>query len=103
MGVGLMHLTSNVFKLEQFEKKFSNIYFQRWVKKYDFLKIVKNCSTLTKCSDQTGEPRVNYKVSLERQCLYLSSGTLGFEICQAIESQWFFENDGPLRQVAENE
>ena len=32
---------------------------------------------------------------MERQCSYLSSGTLRFEICLAIGPQWLFENDGP--------
>ena len=60
------------------KKKFSKICFRNWVEKCDFLKNVKNYSTLTMRCDQTTWPTANQKVSVERQSPYLSFGTLGF-------------------------
>ena len=59
-AVGFIHFNQIVFEWEHFEKKFSKICFWSWAEKCDFLKNVKNYSTLTKRCDQTTWPTVNY-------------------------------------------
>ena len=96
LEVGFMCLRQFVFEWEHFEKKFSKILFPAQRKNWHFVKNIKNYLILTKNCDQTTWPTINHKVSLERQCPYLSSGTFGFEICPPIRSQLPCENQGPL-------
>ena len=87
LAVGFMHRCILVLKWWHFEKKFSKICFPSWVEKWDFLKNLKNYSTLTMRCDQTTWPTANQKVLVERQCPYLSFGTLGFQIGPPAGSQ----------------
>ena len=87
LEVGFMSLCQFIFEWEYLEKKFSKIIFFGARTKWSFCENAKNYLTLTKNCDQTTWPTMNHKVSLERQCPYLSPGTLGFEICPPIRSQ----------------
>ena len=59
----------------------------------------------TKCTlIKTGFQNLRTKFRPFVDALDMTLGsTLGLEICSGNESQWLFENDGSLREVAENE
>ena len=48
-------------------------------------------------------PTMNQKISVERQCLYLSFGNLFFQICPSKTLQWPLENQVPLGAMAKKE
>ena len=98
-----MHFYQIVFEGEHFENEFSKKEFQPWVEICDFPKNIKKYSSLTMGYDQTTWPTTNQKVSVERQCPYLSFGTSRFEISPPVRSQWPFENHGPLKAMTINE
>ena len=97
LEVGFMSMCQFIFEWEYLEKKFSKIIFFSSRTKWSFCENAENYLTLTKNCYQMTWPTMNHKVSLERQCPYLSPGTLGFEICPPIRSQQPCRNHGPPR------
>ena len=96
--VGFMSLCQFVFEWEHVEKVLK-ILLSAQRQNEHFVKNIKTYLILTKNCNQNPWPTMNQKASLDRQWPNLSSGTLEFEICPPIRSQWPWGNDGPLMSV----